>query len=102
MTFLFRQLACIGGNSLTNKVEIYSFELDTWTPYSSAEVGLRPSRFVGMITAHKSLYLIGPLDLLTNSYIGDIYTFDADNRTVRAIGNLGNGPYKNIFILFNV
>ena len=88
MTFIFRQLACIGGNSLTNKVEIYSFELDTWTPYSNDEVGLRPSRFVGFITAHKSLYFMGPLDLLTNSYIRDIYIFDADNGTARAVGSL--------------
>ena len=93
---------CVGGHELTNKMEIYSFEFDMWTSYTTAQVGFIPSRSVGLITVHKSLYLVGRLDLLSSSFVRDIYMFNTDNRTVSLIGSLVNSPFRNVLILFNV
>lgn len=102
MTFIYRQLVCVGGHKITNKLEIYSFELDMWSSYATAQVGLMPSRLVGLITVNKSLYLVSGLDLLSSSFIRDIYVFNANNRTVSLIGSLTNSPFRNVLILFNV
>ena len=96
-----RMVVCAGGNSATRDLELYSFELNTWTVIPNAQAGLPSSRLMSQISIDDTLYFIGRFDFASGSASNEIYIFHPENVTVEQVGVL-NQPMDNVaLILFN-
>ena len=87
--------------SVGSEIEIYSFQSNTWTTFSTSHTGFPAMKFVNQISVDGTIYFMGGYDHALSSNTNYIFVFDPDTVTVNQIGSLKDPVYQSVLILFN-